>query len=115
MLGLIAILAVFASAILIAVADALIKKAAVAGDFWSAALSPWMLAICGLYFIQILIVVYVFINKGGLAIYGNIFIVFYSVSMVLLGVFFFQEHLTMLQYIGIALALTGALLLNSGL
>ena len=68
MLGLIAILAVLASAILIAVADALIKRAAVSGDFWSSVLNPWMLAICGLYFIQILIVVYVFINKGGLAI-----------------------------------------------
>lgn len=115
MLGTVAILAVLASAILIAVADALIKKAAVSGDFLSAILNPWMLAICGLYLAQILIVVYVFVQKGELAIYGNIFIIFYSISMVLLGVFFFNEHLTALQYIGIALALTGAILLNSGL
>ena len=115
MLGFAAIVAVFASAILIAVADALIKKTAVTGDLWSAVLNPWMLAICGLYLIQILIVVYVFIQKGELAIYGNIFIIFYSISMVLLGVFFFNEQLSLLQYIGIALALTGAILLNSGL
>lgn len=115
MLGFVAITVVFVSAILIAVADALIKKASVPGDFWATIQSPWMLAVCGLYLIQILIVVYVFVQKGELAIYGNIFIVFYAISMILLGVFFFNEQLTTLQYVGIALALTGAVLLNSGL
>lgn len=115
MLGFVAIAAVFASAILIAVADALIKKTAVSGDFLSAVFNPWMLVICALYFIQILLAVYIFVQKGELAIYGNIFIVFYSISMVVLGVVVFQEHLSALQIVGIVLALTGAVLLNSGL
>jgi len=107
--------AVFASALLIAVADALIKKTGNSTTFLSATLSPWMLLICILYFIQILLALYIFINKGELALYANIFIVFYSILMVLLGIFAFKEHLTFVQGIGIVLALTGALLLNSGL
>ncbi len=114
MLGIVMIVAVFASAILIAVADALVKATSTS-TFAAAVWNPWMLVICGLYFIQILLAVYIFVHKGELAIYGNIFIVFYSISMVLLGVFVFHEHLSTLQAIGIVLALAGAVLLNSGL
>jgi drug/metabolite transporter (DMT)-like permease len=73
-----------------------------------------MIAILVFYFVQILIAIYIFVNQGELAVYGNIFIVFYSIMMVLMGVFFFKEQLTLLQGVGIILALSGALLLNSG-
>lgn len=113
MIGVGALSAVFASAVLIAVADAIIKKLAHGTDFWQAARDPWMLVVYVLYFFQILLAVYIF-YKGDLAIYGNLFIVFYSILMIALGVFFFNEHLTFVQVLGIALALGGAMLINSG-
>lgn len=112
MLSVIGIGFVFASAVLIAVADALIKKVAVSGTFSSSVVNPWMAFICILYFIQILLAVYIF-QKGDLAVYGNLFIVFYSILMVALGVFFFSEQITAVQLFGIVLALVGAVLLNS--
>lgn len=113
MLGLVALAAVFASAVLITVADALIKRIAIAGSFWGAVTDPLMLVICALYFVQILLGIYIF-RAGELAVYANLFIAFYSVLMIGFGVFFFSEHLTMLQVAGIALALIGAMLINSG-
>lgn len=74
-----------------------------------------MIGICLLYFIQILLALYIFVNKADLAIYGNLFVVFYSILMVTLGIIIFGEQLTILQGVGIALALAGVILLNSGL
>ena len=115
MLGVIAVTAVFASAILIAVADMLIKKVALSGNFLSAVVNPQMILICVLYLVQVLLAVYVFINKGDLAIYGNLFIVFYSILMVALGMFVFKEHLSLMQSVGVVFALLGAVLINSRL
>ena len=115
MLGFLGIAVMFLSAFLIAIADALIKKTSISGSFYSAIFNPWMVLILVLYFIQILLALYVFMNKGELAVYGNIFIVFYSILMVLFGVFFFGEQLSTLQILGIVLGLTGALLLNNAI
>jgi multidrug transporter EmrE-like cation transporter len=112
MLTFVGISAVFVSAVLIAVADALIKKVSISNTFLSATLHPWMIAVYILYFLQILLVIYIFMRGGDLAIYGNIFIIFYSILIVLLGVIVFKEHLSALQIVGIVLGLTGALLLN---
>ena len=100
------------SALLIAGADALIKKTSISGSFSATVFNPWMLAICALYFLQILLVIYIFINKGELAVYANLFIIFYSVLMVLAGVLIFRERLSLLQGVGIVLALAGAILIN---
>src|SRR3989344_8220466 len=113
MLGFIGIAVMFLSAFLIAVADALIKKTSVSGSFFSAVFNPWMVLILALYFIQILLALYIFLNKGELAVYGNVFMVFYAILMVLFGVVFFGEQLSTLQILGIVLGLTGALLLNN--
>ena len=102
----------FASALLIAIADVLIKKTSLPGSFLGALLNPWMLIICGLYFIQILLAIYIFIQHGELAIYGNLYIVFYSIMMVMGGIFLFQENLTILQIVGICFALIGGILIN---
>lgn len=114
MINLVGLAALFASALFVAGADALIKKISGQGDFIGVILNPWFILILFLYFIQILFAIYIFLNKGDLAIYGNIFIIFYSILMVILGVFAFKEHLSYLQYLGIFLGLTGAILLNSG-
>lgn len=114
MIGTVGILLLFISALLIAIADALIKRVSASGSLLAALLDPWMLVIAALYAIQIIIVTYIFIQKGELAVYGNLFIIFYSVTMVLLGILAFGEHLTIWQGAGIALALIGAVLINGG-
>lgn len=115
MLTTLGLTAVVASAFLVASADALIKKIALPENFAASIFSPWMLVICGLYFVQILLAVYIFVHKGNLAIYGNVFVVFYAILMGIFGILFFKESLTLLQYVGIVLALTGAVLINGGL
>ncbi len=102
----------FASALLIVVADALIKKVSEPGSYYDALTSPWMLIACVLYLIQIVLAVFVFINHGELAVYANLYIVFYSLLMVAAAVVIFREQLTGYQIIGIVLALAGAFLIN---
>src|SRR5258708_4217290 len=108
MINIAGLAAVFLSALFITAADALIKKTSVQGNFVAALIDPWMLGILLLYFVQILLAIYIFTNQGGLAVYGNLFIVFYSIMMVLAGVLFFREQLTLVQSLGVALALLGA-------
>lgn len=115
MLSIAGLAAVSASALLIAAADSLIKRMSLQGSFLDALRSPWMIAVLLLYFVQILLAIYVFINRGELALYGNLFIVFYSILMVLAGVLLFREQLSYLQIFGVLLALSGAVLLNSGM
>ncbi|MDP1689812.1 MAG: hypothetical protein Q8L52_01235 [bacterium] len=107
------IAALFASALLVAIADSLIKRITLQGGLVSALSNPWTLIICVLYFIQIVLAIYIFVYHGELAVYSNIFIVFYSIFMIMSGVLFFGEQLSMLQYVGIFLALAGAVLINS--
>ncbi|HEV8666972.1 MAG TPA: hypothetical protein VN665_03985 [Candidatus Paceibacterota bacterium] len=103
---------VFLSATFIIVADALIKKVSIQGNFSAAFLDPWMLLAYGLYFIQILFAIAIFINKGELAVYTNLFIVFYSLFGVLIGVLFFKETLSHFQLTGVFFAIVAAILLN---
>ena len=106
------LLAIFTSAVLIAAADSLIKKASLQGVFSTAVVSWLMVLICVLYFIQILLAVYIFIHHGELSLYANLFIIFYSILTVLSGVLIFEEKITLLQGAGIVLALIGAVLIN---
>jgi multidrug transporter EmrE-like cation transporter len=112
MLNALQVTLVLITALMIGVADALIKKIAAAPSFAQALRDPWMLAILFLYFLQVVIIVYIFTRKGDLLIYGNIFIIFYSVTTVLLGLLIFKENLSLVKIIGIILALAGAFLIN---
>ena len=51
-------------------------------------------------------------NDWNLGVVGNLQMVFYSMTVVLIGFFAFGEVLTTLQLIGIGLALTGVVLMN---
>lgn len=113
MLNTIQLSAIFASALLVTAADSLIKRITLQDGFLSAIVNPWTLFICALYFIQILLAIYIFVYHGDLAIYGNLFIIFYSILMLMAGVLLFGEQLSVLQYVGIFLALAGAILINS--
>jgi drug/metabolite transporter (DMT)-like permease len=103
---------VFLSAALIILADSLIKKAALGGSFTGAFLSPWMIVAYVAYFLQILLAILIFVNKGELAVYTNLFIVFYSLFGVLVGVLFFKETLSVFQLIGVLFAIAAAVFLN---
>lgn len=71
-----------------------------------------MLLVYFLYLIQIFLAIAIFIFKGELAIYSNLFIVFYGVFGVCVGVMFFGESLGLIQIAGISLGLIGAVLMN---
>ena len=113
MLNTIQIAAIFVSALLVTAADSLIKKITLQDGFLSAITNPWILLICAFYFVQILLAIYIFVYHGDLAVYGNLFIVFYAILMVLSNVFIFGGQLSLLQYTGIFLALVGAVLINT--
>ncbi len=104
---------IFFSGILIAIADSIIKKITLGGSFTQAFFHPWMIAVYVLYLVQIAFAVLVFVYQKELGIYSNLFLVFYSVSTVAIGYFFFKEHLSLIQYAGVALALVGVYLMNS--
>jgi hypothetical protein len=101
-----------ASALLIIIADAIIKKESLVHGFTNTFTSPLMILSYLLYFIQIIIAVYIFRKGGELAIYTNLYIIFYSILGILTGVIIFSEHLSIVHYVGIVFALIGAVLLN---
>ena len=112
MINLIRFFFVFFSAVTIIVADSLIKKISTGQTLISVMKDPWMLAVLGLYFIQIIFAIFIFILKGELAIYTNLFIIFYGIFGVIIGIFFFKETLSTTQILGIILGLSGAFLMN---
>ncbi len=100
------------SAIFVILADAIIKKVSVQGSFVAAFWDPWMLVAYTLYFVQILLAILVFINKGELAIYANLYVIFYCLAGVMVGILLFNEQLSTFQIAGVGLALVAAVLLN---
>jgi EamA domain-containing membrane protein RarD len=103
---------VFFSAITIIIADSLIKKISTGQNFWTVLKDPWMIAVYALYLVQIFFAIFIFIFKGGLAIYTNLFIIFYGIAGIIIGVIFFKEALSVVQIVGIILGLAGAILMN---
>lgn len=103
---------IFATALFIALADALIKMNSVDSSFSVAIKSIWMVPIIILYLAQVMLVVYLFLHKIDLGIMANIFIVFYSMLSLFLGYLMFSERLTPIHGFGIVLALSGVILMN---
>lgn len=104
--------AIILAGIAVAIADALIKRTALDGDFWTAFKNPLMIAVIILYLAQVIFFVYVFMNGWNLGIVGNLQMVFYSIGVVLIGMLVFGESLSLIQGIGIVLALIGVILIN---
>lgn len=105
--------AVILAGIAVAIADALIKKTSTSANFLDAIKNPFMLLVVLLYLLQIFFFVYIFMNNWHLGIVGNLQMIFYSMSVVLMGLLFFGETITLVQSIGIVLALVGVFLINS--
>ena len=102
----------FASAVLVIAADVLIKKASTAYSWSDLFQSAPMLWAYGMYLVQIVLAVLVFRYANGIAIYTNLFVVFYSIFGVLSGLFLFKERLNTTQWAGIALGIIASLMLN---
>lgn len=96
----------------IALADVFIKKAAVAGNFWLALKNPLMIWAIILYSVQVFFLAYVFVHNWKLGIAGNLQIVFYSIAIVLMGLFIFGETLSWVKITGIGIALLAVFLMN---
>ena len=103
--------AIVLAGLAVAIADALIKKTSVQGDLWLAFKNPWMVAVVTLYILQILFFVYVFMNDWQLGIVGNLQMVVYSLTVVITGLLFFGETISLIQGIGIILALVSVVLM----
>ncbi len=100
------------SAVTIIIADSLIKKISAGQTFSQVISNPWIIVICGLYLLQIFLIILVFIFAGELALYVNLFIIFYGILGIIIGISFFKETITTTQFIGITLGLIGAVLIN---
>ena|SRR5665647_2291710 len=112
MLNITHLFALIFAGISVGVADALIKKVAAADNFSSVLKNPWLLLVLFLYLIQIFLFIYIFRHNWNLGIAINIQIVFYSITVVLLGLIFFGESLSLIQGLGIVLALIGVVLMS---
>ena len=108
----VAVIILFIAAVLIAFADAFIKKAAVSGTFIASLKSPWLYWSVLFYLAQILLVVYLFLYQWKLGILANVFVVFYSILTVVLGYLMFAEKLAPIQVIGIILGISGVFLMT---
>ena len=102
----------FVSAVLIAVGDAFLKKAGELGNFSSAFQSPWFLGAVAMYLAQIIVVVYLFFGKLPLGIVGTGLTFVYSIVMVLIGYYYFEERFTAMQLGGAILGLAGVFLMT---
>ena len=112
MLNAIQIFLIFLSALTVIVADAVIKKVSAGEKFLEILVDPWMILVYALYFIQILFAVYIFIHEGEIAIYSNLYNIFYGILGVLIGILFFKEGLSFVQMVGVVLGLAGTVLMN---
>jgi drug/metabolite transporter (DMT)-like permease len=106
--GAVIILAVMA----VAVADVLLKKAALQSSLKGALSSPWLLCAIALYLFQIGFFVIAFQSGWKLSIIGALQTALYALIVLAAGVLLYHENLTRLQVIGMLLAFGGVLLIN---
>jgi drug/metabolite transporter (DMT)-like permease len=105
------ILAVVIAGILVAVADALIKRISLLGGLPEMLRSPLLVLVLALYAGQIGFFIYVFARRMELGIVGNLQIVAFSLTTLIISRFVFHETLSPIQIVGVALGLLGALLM----
>ncbi|VVC72251.1 Uncharacterised protein [uncultured archaeon] len=106
------IAAVLASSILVAVADAVIKKMSTHASVWQAIQNPLVLVVAALYLLQIAALVYVYSQGGLLGIVGSLQLILVTILVVGIGAVFYGERLSGVQLAGIVIGLVGAVMLN---
>jgi len=112
MINIFRIILICFSAVAIIVADSFLKKISTGQSFLNIIKDPWMILVLLLYLIQIFFVIFLFIFKIDLAIYSNLFIIFYGIFGVVIGLICFKESLSPIQMCGIGLGLIGAVMMN---
>jgi EamA domain-containing membrane protein RarD len=106
------LLAIIFAGASVAVADSLIKKVVISGNFWQAVRNPIMLIVLLLYLFQIFFLFYLFSHNWKLGIVGNLQMVFYSLIVVLVGFIVFGESLSAFQLAGIGLAVAAIIFMG---
>ena len=106
------VIMIILAAAAVAVADVFIKKAALGGSMMAAIKNPWFIGAAVLYLFQVAVFTWAFVAGWQLSIVGILQIVLYAIIVLVSGVVFFHETLTLLQWTGVALALGGVILLN---
>jgi len=101
------LLLVLCSAIIVTIADTLIKRVSTNDKY---ALLIWCLV--ALFYILQSYVAYLLFKRGAdLGLYSCIFVVFYAIFCCLNGHFLYNETISARQYVGIIVSLIGAALL----
>ncbi len=96
----------------VALADVLLKKAALAGNLTGVLRSPWLWGAIVLYLVQICIFTFAFISGWKLGVIGALQTALYALIVLTASVLFFREHLTSAQIVGVLMALGGVLLIH---
>ena len=112
-LRLIHLILIVLAVLALAVGDVFLKKAALETSLWRALKSPWMVGALALYLYQIIFVTYFFFVGWELSIVGTLQAAVYGLVVVIVGIFYFEETLTPTQTVGVVLAFSGVILLNT--
>ncbi len=105
-----AILLLAASAV--AVADVFLRKASTLGSMSAVIRSPLVFGAILFYLFQIAAFAYLFIKGEQLTIVAVVQTALYALITIGAGIFVFRENITLLQLVGIILALSGVVLVN---
>lgn len=97
----------------VALADGLIKRASInQSNLVSVLQNPLMIWVGLIYALAIVVFGLVFLKQWDLGIVGLLQIIVYAAAVVLGGIVFFHERLTIFHGLGLGLALVAVILLN---
>jgi uncharacterized membrane protein len=96
----------------VAFADVCLKRATTSGNLGLALQSPWLWLAAALYLGQLLIFTYAFTAGWKLGLVGALQTALYAVVVIGFAVVLYRESLTVGQWLGVGLAVGGAVLIN---
>jgi len=96
----------------VAIADVMLKRAAIHGNLLTALRSPWLFFAVGLYLFQIGFFIFAFVTGWKLSIIGALQTALYALIILAAGVFLYNEELTRVQMAGILITFSGVVLIN---
>ncbi|OGZ73495.1 MAG: hypothetical protein A2908_02195 [Candidatus Staskawiczbacteria bacterium RIFCSPLOWO2_01_FULL_38_12b] len=106
------IILIILAATAVAVGDVLLKKASGYTNFSHFLKSPWIIFAALLYLFSIIVFSYIFFSGVQLINVGIVQLILYALIIVGSGVLFFNEKLTIVKMIGVALGVTAVILMN---
>src|SRR5689334_14176472 len=100
------------AAVAVAIADVMLKRAALHGNLVTVLRSPWLFFAVGLYLFQIGFFIFAFAGGWKLSIIGALQTALYALIILAAGVFLYNEELTRVQMAGILITFSGVVLIN---